>query len=75
MAKHAPSLPDEVIFANLGTYTDAALDGRVAHFEREALFERDKTTRIACRAEAERTKDEIDRRRLERAAGAAALFA
>lgn len=75
MAKqHLSDVPDEVTHAQLDRYTDEALEGRLAYYEREALLERKADLRAAWQLEARMTRNEIAQRRAERSASAEALF-
>ena len=67
-------VPEEVTKAPLEIYSDAALQGRLAHYEREALLERDAAKRGVWKAEAGRTRNEINRRRLLKQAEAEKVF-
>lgn len=73
----APSpdiLPIEVTQAYLPQYDEDQLEGRLTHYEREALFERDTDTRAALKIEVERTESELRRRRMYRRAEADRVF-
>ena len=75
MAKwHLSDVPDEVAHAQLERYSDDQLEGRVAHYEREALLERNSELRAAWQLEARMTRTEIARRRAEKRVDAEALF-
>lgn len=67
-------LPLEVRQAYLAVYSQPALEARKLHYEREALFERDKSTREALTGEVERSQQEIDRRKLVAGEEAEGLF-
>ena len=67
-------LPDEVRTAYLRNYPDAQLAGRLAYFEREAIFERNPVTRKQFRQEAQRTQTEINRRKMYLRAEAERVF-
>lgn len=68
-------VPDEVRQANLNLYSDAALTGRLAHYEREALLERDVQLSRAWKQETQRTRIEINRRKMYRQREADRVFA
>jgi hypothetical protein len=67
-------IPLEVTHAHLARYSDAALAGRLAHYQREAIFERDSALRFAWASQVEETKNEIERRRLVAASEADKVF-
>jgi hypothetical protein len=74
-AKRGRFLPDEVVQADLTKYTLKALEGRLAYYTKEALFERNGRIAAENRNEAERTKTEIDRRKIYERAEANRVFA
>lgn len=59
----ARDVPVEVTSSPLAKFTDEALEGRLRHYEREAIFERNVKTREAWKREVERTQAEINRRK------------
>lgn len=67
-------LPLEVRQAYLAVYSDTVLADRQRHYEREAIFERDKPTREALAHEAARTEQEINRRKMYERAEADRVF-
>jgi hypothetical protein len=67
-------IPLEVTHAHLGRYSDASLAGRLSHYRREAIFERDAALRFAWQAQVEATKNEIARRRYAAASEADKVF-
>jgi hypothetical protein len=62
-ADHDP-LTRDVSQADLSKYPDHELDGRLVYYEREHLFERDARLRAAFRKEIDRTRIEINRRKM-----------
>jgi hypothetical protein len=69
-----PELTFTVVHADLTKYTDKALEGRLAYYEREHLFERDPSLRADLKIEVEKTRAEIRRRQLMRFAEAERAF-
>jgi len=61
-----PELTFTVVHADLSKYADRQLEGRLAHYEREYLFERDARLRNDFKIEVDKTKAEIRRRQLMR---------
>lgn len=65
----------EVKHSDLTKYTDAALAGRFADYDRRYTFERDVDIRAEYKQEAERTAGEISRRRAYARRAADRVFA
>lgn len=68
-------LPPEVTQANLYLYSDASLAGRLTHYTREWTFERNLSLRSQFKVELERTRIEINRRKMYERAEAERIFA
>lgn len=69
-----PELTFDVTTADLSHYSERALEGRRAHYDREYLFERDPKLRAAFKVEIERTDAELRRRFMYRTAEARRVF-
>lgn len=67
-------LPPEVTCADLTKYPLAELNGRIAHYTREKLFERKAALRAAYQIEIERTVIELNRRGMYARAEAERVF-
>lgn len=70
----AREVPVEVTSSPLAKFTDEALEGRLRHYEREAIFERSAKTREVWKREVERTQAEINRRKFIARQQAEAVF-
>ena len=67
-------LPNDVVRYDLSKTSTHQLEGRLNYYEREALFERNPRTRRECQHEIERTRKELERRKLAIRAEAEQIF-
>lgn len=75
LLKGEPFLPEEVRCADLAKYPEHQLEGRLAFYEREAVFEPNPKIRVESKKEVLRTKIELNRRKMYQRKEADRVFA